>query len=203
MVVTVFWLGISYLLGSIPFGLLIARAFCQTDPLSQGSKNIGATNIARTCGLGYGILTLLLDVFKGWLPVIIATSFTDSGTFLSLTALAAVMGHMYSVFQHGKGGKGMATTVGVFLALAPGCLCWAILCFFIALFASGYVSMGSLVLTSTMPLFLLLGGHFSLIILAFVLMALIFWQHRDNIERLRVGEEHSWKKARQEAPSGS
>ena len=195
--VTVFWLGISYLLGAIPFGLLIAKAFCKIDPLTQGSKSTGATNIARTCGLGYGILTLILDVFKGWLPVILATSFTDSATFLTLTALAAVLGHMYSVFLRWKGGKGVATTVGVFLALAPGSIIWAIIFFIIVIFLSGYVSMGSLILATLLPVFILFSGHFSLLILSMALMALIFWKHRENIERLRAGEEHSWRKKKE------
>jgi glycerol-3-phosphate acyltransferase PlsY len=195
--VTVFWLGISYLLGAIPFGLLIAKVFCKIDPLAQGSKSIGATNIARTCGLGYGILTLVLDIFKGWFPVIVATSFTHSATFLTLTGLAAVLGHMYSVFLNGKGGKGVATTVGVFLALAPGPLFWAIVVFIAVIIVSGYSSMGSLCLATALPVFLVLSGHFSLLILALVLMALIFWKHRDNIERLRAGNEHSWKKKKE------
>jgi glycerol-3-phosphate acyltransferase PlsY len=194
--VTVFWLGLSYLLGAIPFGLLIAKIFCKTDPRTLGSKSTGATNIARTCGLGYGILTLLLDIFKGWLPVILATSFSDSATFLTLTALAAVVGHMYSVFLNWKGGKGVATTVGVFLALAPGSIFWAILVFAGVIIISGYVSMGSLSLATILPVFILLSGTFSLLILSIVLMALVFWKHRDNIERLRTGEEHSWKKKR-------
>ncbi|GAU08830.1 glycerol-3-phosphate 1-O-acyltransferase PlsY [Desulfoplanes formicivorans] len=195
--VTIFWLGISYLLGAVPFGLLIAKVFCKVDPLSQGSKSTGATNIARTCGLGYGILTLVLDVFKGWFPIIVATSFTHSATFLTLTGLAAVAGHMYSVFLNGKGGKGVATTVGVFLALAPGVLFWSIVVFAMVIIASGYVSMGSLCLATALPVFLLVSGHFSLLILALVLMALIFWKHRDNIERLRAGNEHSWKKKKE------
>jgi glycerol-3-phosphate acyltransferase PlsY len=195
--VTLFWLGLSYLLGAIPFGLLIARIFCTTDPRTQGSKSTGATNIARTCGLGYGILTLVLDIFKGWLPVILATSFSDSATFLTLTGLAAVVGHMYSVFLNGKGGKGVATTVGVFLALAPGPIFWAILVFAGVIVISGYVSMGSLSLVTILPLFLLFGGHFSLLILSGILMALVFWKHRENIGRLRAGTEHSWKKKKE------
>ncbi|WP_462323706.1 glycerol-3-phosphate 1-O-acyltransferase PlsY [Desulfoplanes sp.] len=195
--VTVFWLGLSYLLGAIPFGLLIAKAFCKIDPLAQGSKSIGATNIARTCGLGYGLLTLLLDLLKGWFPVILATSFTDSAVFLTLTGLAAVLGHMYSVFLGWKGGKGVATTLGVFLALGPGTVFWSVLVFAVVTIVSGYVSMGSLTLATVLPLFLLFGGNVPFIPLAIALMALVFWKHRENIERLRAGEEHSWKKKKQ------
>jgi glycerol-3-phosphate acyltransferase PlsY len=127
----------------------------------------------------------------------VATSFTQSATFLTLTGLAAVVGHMYSVFLNGKGGKGVATTVGVFLALAPGVMFWSIVVFAVVIIASGYVSMGSLCLATALPVFLVLSGHFSLLILALVLMALIFWKHRDNIERLRAGNEHSWKKKKE------
>jgi glycerol-3-phosphate acyltransferase PlsY len=115
---------------------------------------------------------------------------------LTLTALAAVVGHMYSVFLNWKGGKGVATTVGVFLALAPGSIFWAILVFAGVIIISGYVSMGSLSLATILPVFILLSGTFSLLILSIVLMALVFWKHRDNIERLRTGKEHSWKKKR-------
>ncbi len=198
MLATLFWLGLSYLLGSVPFGLLIAKGLCKVDPLSQGSGNIGATNIARTCGLGYGLLTLFLDMFKGWLPVFIAAQWSDSYTVLSLTAFAAVMGHMYSVFQHWKGGKGVATTIGVFLALAPSSLLWALVFFILVTLVSGHVSLGSLVLAILLPVFTLFSGHFSLFVLAVALMILIFWKHRENIERLRNGTEHSWKKNKHE-----
>ncbi|MDD2218951.1 MAG: glycerol-3-phosphate 1-O-acyltransferase PlsY [Desulfoplanes sp.] len=192
--VTVFWLGLSYLLGAIPFGLLIAKIFCKIDPLTQGSKSTGATNIARTCGLGYGILTLILDILKGFLPIILATSFTHSPLFLTLTGLAVVIGHMYSVFLSWKGGKGVATTVGVFLALAPGAVGWSLVIFLVMIFLSGYVSMGSLTMATVLPILLLLRGDFAFIILSFLLMGLIFWKHRENNQRLRKGEEHSWKK---------
>jgi glycerol-3-phosphate acyltransferase PlsY len=101
---------------------------------------------------------------------------------------------MYSVFLNGKGGKGVATTVGVFLALAPGPLFWAIVVFIAVIIVSGYSSMGSLCLATALPVFMLASGHFSLIILALLLMALVFWKHHDNIQRLRAGNEHSWKK---------
>ncbi len=195
--VTFFWLVLSYLLGAIPVGLLIARGFCTMDPLVQGSKSTGATNIARTCGLGYGILTLILDIFKGFLPLILATSFTHSPLFLTLTGLAVVLGHMYSIFLGWKGGKGVATTLGVFLAISPASVGWALLIFLAVIYASGFVSMGSLCMATALPVLLLLEGHFAFIILALLLMTIIFWKHRENIQRLRAGEEHSWKKKKE------
>ena len=195
--VTFFWLGLSYLLGAIPFGLLIAKGFCKIDPLEQGSKSTGATNIARTCGLGYGILTLILDILKGFIPIMLATSFTDSPVFLTLTGLAVVLGHMYSVFLSWKGGKGVATTLGVILALSPGSVGWALIIFLIIIFASGFVSMGSLTMVTALPVLLLLKGQFAFIILALLLMSVVFWKHRENIQRLRAGEEHSWKKKKE------
>ena len=120
--VTIFWLAISYLLGAMPFGLLISRTCCGIDPREQGSGNIGATNVGRLCGTKYGAMTLILDVLKGFAPVLLAASFSDSYFFLTLVATAAVCGHMFSVFLHGKGGKGVATWVGAFLAISP----WAV-----------------------------------------------------------------------------
>jgi glycerol-3-phosphate acyltransferase PlsY len=192
--VSVFWLILSYLAGAMPFGLLVGTIACGTDPRSHGSRNIGATNVARTCGFKYGVATLILDIAKGGLPVLGAAAMSDSQLFLTLTGLATVLGHMYSVFLHGRGGKGVATCVGVFLAAAPGALFWGIVSFLAALYWTGYVSLGSLVMVTIIPVALLLKGGFGLLPLALILMVFIFWKHRDNIDRLRRGEEGSWRK---------
>ena len=191
--VTIFWLAISYLLGAMPFGLLISRTCCGIDPRSEGSGNIGATNVGRLCGTKYGALTLALDMLKGFVPVALAASFSDSYFFLTLVATAAVCGHMFSVFLHGKGGKGVATWVGAFVAISTSGTILCALGFLAALYFYNFVSLASLVMVALMPVVLLFQGHFSAIPLALVLMALIFWKHSENIQRLMAGEEHPWK----------
>lgn len=192
--VTIFWLAISYLLGAMPFGLLISRTCCGIDPREEGSGNIGATNVGRLCGTKYGAMTLALDVLKGFFPVLLATSFSDSYFFLTLVATAAVCGHMFSVFLHGKGGKGVATWVGAFLAISPWAVIICGLAFLAALYFYNFVSLASLVMVALMPVILLFQGLFGAIPMALVLMALIFWKHSENIQRLMAGTEHPWKK---------
>lgn len=192
--VTIFWLAISYLLGAMPFGLLISRTCCGIDPREEGSGNIGATNVGRLCGTKYGAMTLALDVLKGFIPVLLATSFSDSYFFLTLVATAAVCGHMFSVFLHGKGGKGVATWVGAFLAISPWAVIICGLAFLAALYFYNFVSLASLVMVALMPVILLFQGLFGAIPMALVLMALIFWKHSENIQRLMAGTENPWKK---------
>ena len=191
--VTIFWLAISYLLGAMPFGLLISKTCCGIDPREQGSGNIGATNVGRLCGTKYGALTLTLDMLKGFLPVALAASFSDSSFFLTLVATAAVCGHMFSIFLHGKGGKGVATWVGAFVAISTSGTILCGLGFLAALYFYNFVSLASLVMVALMPVVLLFQGMFGAIPLALVLMALIFWKHSANIQRLMAGEEHPWK----------
>ncbi len=191
--VTIFWLAISYLLGAMPFGLLISRTCCGIDPREQGSGNIGATNVGRLCGTKYGAMTLALDMLKGFLPVLLATSFSDSYFFLTLVATAAVCGHMFSVFLHGKGGKGVATWVGAFAAISLPATIICGLAFLAALYLYNFVSLSSLVMVAIMPVILLFQGLFGAIPMALVLMGLIFWKHSENIQRLMAGEENPWK----------
>ncbi|WP_045215906.1 glycerol-3-phosphate 1-O-acyltransferase PlsY [Desulfonatronovibrio magnus] len=192
--VSIIWLGLCYILGSLPFGLMIAQGFCRIDPRQHGSKNIGATNVARVCGFQYGLAVLILDILKGYLPILLAFSFSGSIVLVSLTGLAVVAGHMYSVFLYGKGGKGVATTVGVFLGLAPMATVWAIGICLAVIYLTGFVSLGSLALVTAAPVVFLLSGNFAYIIAALLLMGLVFWRHEENIHRLLSGEESSWRK---------
>ncbi|MFW6415124.1 MAG: glycerol-3-phosphate 1-O-acyltransferase PlsY [Thermodesulfobacteriota bacterium] len=192
--VAIGWLIVVYILGSVPFGLIIAKAVKGIDLREVGSQNTGATNVARNCGAKYGILTLVLDIAKGFLPVIIATAISSSALFLSLTGLAAIIGHMYSVFLNTKGGKGMATTIGVFAALTPGPLFWSLIICVLLIFATGYVSLGSLTLVTLLPLFILVSGNFGMVIASVIVMFLVYGKHRENILRLARGEEQPWQK---------
>ena len=149
----------AYLFGSIPFGYLLVRVFQGIDVRSIGSGNIGATNVARTGGKGLAIATLALDTLKGWLPVflvltlpgITASSPGQLHTLASLAALLAVIGHMFPVWLGFKGGKGVATGLGVFLALAPVAVLIALLLFTVIVALTRYVSLGSILAAAAFP----------------------------------------------------
>jgi|MTBAKSStandDraft_2_1061841.scaffolds.fasta_scaffold00047_151 glycerol-3-phosphate acyltransferase PlsY len=192
------WMILAYLLGSVPFGLLVAKLFCGVDPREAGSGNTGATNVARLCGAKYGVLALVLDVLKGYLPATLAVSGNLGATGISLVALAAILGHVFSPFLGFKGGKAVATTIGAFLALMPlGALLSVAACVLV-IALTGYVSLGSLTLALCLPVFALLTGRLAYLPLAAVVMLLLFWRHRENIRRLARGEEMPWRRKKEE-----
>lgn len=185
----------AFFLGSVPFGLVIALKFCGKDPRLDGSRNVGATNVARLCGFKWGLLTLVCDLLKGFLPVLVFVTSDNNLEWLAYpTGLAVICGHMFSVFLGGKGGKGVATTVGVFLALAPPQLVIAGLACLYVIWRSGFVSAGSLLLVCSLPLLLLFSGRPIDFFFALLVAALVVYKHRDNIRRLLRGEEKSWLK---------
>jgi len=179
----------AFLLGSIPFGLVIAKAFKGIDPRTAGSGNIGSTNVARLCGMGCGLLTLFCDIMKGTIPVLIAVHFVPSLFMQSLVALAAVMGHIKSPFLGFKGGKGVATTIGALIPLAFLPLLCAVGCFFIVVFITRYVSLSSMTMAVALVVFYALFGYWDLMPLGIFLAVMIIWAHRANIGRLMRGEE--------------
>lgn len=188
------WLALVYLVGAVPFGLVVGKIICGVDPRDAGSRNTGATNVARLCGFKYGVMALVLDLGKGLIPVLMAHAISDSHFFVGLTGLVAVVGHCYSVFLHGKGGKAVATTAGAFFGMAPwSMLISAVVCLTI-IWKTGFVSVGSLTLVVVLPLLLLFSGQFTYLLFALVVMVLVFWRHRDNIQRLSRGEEKPWRK---------
>ena len=195
------WLG-AYLLGSIPFGYLVARAR-GVDLFQAGSGNIGATNVGRVLGARYGILVFLLDFAKGALPVAIALSFKDQVPDRDLAArgwvevgagLAAFLGHLFPVTLGFRGGKGIATSAGVVVMLLPGPALGATLVWITAVAATGYVSLGSLAAVATLcALHLLTPGADDIAnprtLFCVCAAALIFIKHRGNIVRLMQGTE--------------
>lgn len=194
MIIDIIWIIVAYLIGSIPFGMLVAKIFCNIDPRTLGSGNVGATNITRLCGKKLGFITLFFDVLKGSFPVAIAMSFSDSAVMYSLTGLAAIMGHLFSCFLHFKGGKAVATSIGVLIPIAFWqLLVSALVCVFF-IWRSGFVSLGSLALVTTLPFLLLVTGKFEYIPLSLIIMGLVFYSHKQNIQRLIQGKEKRWKK---------
>lgn len=191
----------SYLLGSIPFGYILVRVFQGIDVRSIGSGNIGATNVARTGGKGLAIATLVLDAFKGWLPVFLVLTLPwiqTSGpaqlhTLATFAALIAVLGHMFPVWLGFKGGKGVATGLGVFLALAPSAVLIAVVLFAVIVAFTRYVSLGSILAAAAFPiaLWLLKGDSFPAPALAMcaAVALLVIIRHHQNIGRLLAGTE--------------
>lgn len=196
MLETLMWMVLAYALGSAPWGLIIARNCCGVDPRLSGSRNTGATNVARLCGFGWGVLTLACDLGKGAAPVFLAVKTGLSPLGVSLVGLACVLGHVFSCFMGFKGGKAVATTIGVFLPLAFCPLLAACLLCVAVIWRSGYVSLGSLTLVTALPLALLAAGRWEWLPLSLCLCLLVVWKHRENIARLRSGTEKSWLKSR-------
>ena len=193
---------IAYLLGSIPFGYILVRIFRGQDVRQSGSGNIGATNVARSSP-ALGALTLFLDAAKGLLAVTAGSLLAASGphggarrlySLAATAALFAVIGHMFSVWLKFRGGKGVATSVGVFVALAPKTLLLALALFVALVAAFRYVSLGSIIAAAAFPLiaYALRDYHSSLAILAAMsaIAALVIFKHRENIRRLLAGTEH-------------
>jgi len=194
---------IAYLLGSIPFGYILVRAFRGKDIRASGSGNIGATNVARSSP-ALGALTLLLDAVKGLLAVTAGSLLAASAgraaatgpplyAFAALAALFAVVGHMFPVWLKFRGGKGVATSVGVFLALAPKTLLVAVALFVALVAVFRYVSLGSIMAAAAFPLiaYALHNYHSSPAVLAAMcaIAVLIVVKHHENIRRLLAGTE--------------
>ncbi|MDQ1558637.1 MAG: acyl phosphate:glycerol-3-phosphate acyltransferase [Pyrinomonadaceae bacterium] len=196
---------VAYLVGSIPFGFLIVRARGGGDVRETGSGGTGATNVTRRAGKGAGLLTLALDAAKGALVAIVARWLLapDFGVnwWVALASIAVVAGHIFPVWLKFRGGKGVATGLGVFLSLTPVAVAPAALVFLTVVWATRYVSLGSIAATATLPLFIwLLSDKGSsdasvapVMAVAVVGGALIIFMHRANIGRLLRGTESKWK----------
>lgn len=184
----------SYLLGSVPFGILVASGFGAKDPRLAGSGNIGATNVARTSGRAAGLTTLAADVLKGALPVYVAIVIELDPLVVSLVALAAFSGHLFSIFLRFRGGKGVATALGVMAMVSPIGVFFAA-CIFAAVFAvTRYVSLGSVSAAVSLPIFCaVLPWYRTYTPLAAIIAALIIVSHRENLKRLRAGVEKKFK----------
>lgn len=183
---------LSYLLGSIPFGLLLYRLRTQGDLRETGSGNIGATNVLRSAGLPLGLATLFCDALKGYLAVVLASWLTQhSVPLIGLAAFVAIAGHIFSVFLAFRGGKGVATGLGAFLALAPLAILCSILIFALVYAVKRYVSFASILSVGAFPFILLLldPGNIGEFAAAIASVALIIYRHKGNIQRLREGTE--------------
>jgi glycerol-3-phosphate acyltransferase PlsY len=185
----------GYLLGSVPTGLLLTRLFSKVDPRKEGSRNIGATNIFRTAGKGLGILTLIGDAVKGALPVWIAISWGVPALWIGIAGLSPCLGHIFPIFLGFKGGKGVATALGIYLVISPIAVFIEFLLFAGIVWKWRYVSLGSITSALTMPILLAFLRDDSQVyfLLSLIIGALILFRHQANIARLLAGTENKWK----------
>jgi len=190
------WIALAaYLLGSIPFGYLIVK-LRGADIRKSGSGNIGAANVMRNAGAVAGVLTLLLDAAKGYLAVWLASRWTGGSIrWMTVAAVAAVLGHMYPVWLKFKGGKGVATGLGVFLPICPMAVAAGAVLWILVVAFWRYSSLGSIVASAALPLLvhvLYAPRHAPPLYLSLATVAislLVLWKHRGNIERLMTGKE--------------
>lgn len=193
----IWFIVLSYLIGSIPFGFILYFLSERKDIRKQGSGNIGATNVLRSKGKVFGIATLLLDVAKGALPILYGFKhFQDSPTLIIMGGAAAIIGHIYPVFLKFKGGKGVATLVGVFITFSYPALLIFLLFFVAAVWITRFISLGSIIGTLSIFFYTLFTNIVEVSMVVLVIVVLVIVKHKANIKRIIAGNEHrfSWKK---------
>ena len=182
-------IGFAYLLGSLPSGYVVGK-LAGVDVRTVGSGNVGATNVARAVGKGQGLLTLIADVAKGFVPVALALRWGMQPAALAMVAIAAFLGHLYPAFLRFHGGKGVATALGALLALAPLATLVLIVVFSLVAVASRRVSLSSMTAAAVAPIALwLFHQPPAIVAMGAFLAAMIVWRHRGNIQRLLAGTE--------------
>jgi glycerol-3-phosphate acyltransferase PlsY len=179
---------LTYLIGAIPFGVIISRLISGQDVRNQGSGNIGATNVARMMGKKWGVMVLIFDALKGFVVVGLAKHIGPLW-YCNLVAVIAVLGHCYPIYLKFRGGKGVATALGVIAALSWSLVGLSVLVFALVVAVSRRISMGSLAAAFSVPVFSTLYGFDLLIAYAWILAILVWWKHRENIKRIATGSE--------------
>ena len=181
---------VSYLLGSIPFGLILTKFFLNKDIREIGSGNIGATNALRTGNKKLGLITLILDILKGMFPVLYTSLyFTD---FIFISSICVFLGHVFPVWIKFKGGKGVATYIGILFAINFTYAFVFILIWLFVFLIYNYSSLSSLIGSASIPLYVLIFNNQNLIFF-FIMLILIFYTHRDNVKRLKNKAETKTK----------
>jgi glycerol-3-phosphate acyltransferase PlsY len=185
----------GYLLGSVPTGLLLTKLFSKIDPRKMGSKNIGATNIFRTAGKGLGILTLGGDLLKGAIPVVIAIQWGESDLWIAIAGLTPILGHIFPIFLGFKGGKGVATALGIYLMISPIAVFIECLIFAGIVWKWKFISLGSITCATTIPILIAFfrSDSKAYFIISVTIAALILYRHQSNISRLLQGTENKWR----------
>ena len=192
---------LAYLIGGIPFGLLVVKLKTGEDVRNSGSGNIGATNALRTAGRTAGVITLLLDAAKAWCAVWLADWLTGGNiTWMSLAALAVLAGHAFPIWLKFKGGKAVASFIGAFAYLAWVPLVAVLILFIVIVAWTRYLSLGSVVAAGLFPVacWMILHPAWPVLVAAALAAALIIWRHKSNIERIRAGNENIFRFRRTE-----
>lgn len=191
----------AYLIGAIPFGYLIAKFLTGEDIRKKGSGNIGATNVLRTQGVAYGILTLILDILKAVIPVYVGRKYGTFPSFPAVVGASAIIGHCYPIYIGFKGGKGAASGFGAFLVIAPIATLISALVFVLSMILFGFVSVGSMVGSLTFVItiwsfhFINNGYDFFTCLIATFLAILLVYRHKSNIKNLiEKKEKKIWEK---------
>ena len=188
----IFFIGIiSYLMGSTPFGFILTKIFLKKDIRDIGSGNIGATNALRTGNKSIGYTTLILDILKAIIPVIYVKIFYQD--FLYVASLCAFLGHVFPVWLKFKGGKGVATYVGILFAINIYFGIIFTISWFVTFFIYKFSSLASLVSAASIPIYLLISAQFNQVFFFVIMFVLIFFTHRENIKRLKNKEETKTK----------
>lgn len=204
MLTAALWLLASYLLGAIPTSYLVSRAFAKIDLRQHGSGNLGATNLYRVLGWKYALPVALFDIAKGAIPVLyFAPRVSSSELFALACGVAAILGHVFSVFVQFKGGKGVATAAGVMLGLTPIALAVAVAVWAVVLLLTGYVSLSSIAAAVVLPLAVYLLEHPRTPQLFWVVVGValgVIVLHRRNIQRLLKGTENRFGRRAASAP---
>ncbi len=180
---------LAYLIGSVSSAVLVCRLFNLPDPREAGSKNPGATNVLRLGGRLPAALTLLGDILKGWLPVILVKLWTANPWIISSVLLAAILGHLYPLYFQFKGGKGVATAIGALLALSPFLGGAFVLIWLVIFVLFRYSSLSALIATLSMPVcgWWLIDKRYCVVLA--LLALIVVWRHRENVNRLLKGTE--------------
>ena len=183
----------AYLLGSIPTGLLLGKIW-GVDVRKEGSGNIGATNLYRTVGRSVGAITLLGDCLKGAIPALLVKHYSLPVEYVAWVGLAAFCGHVFSIFLMFRGGKGVATALGVFLVLSPLAVVFALAVFVGFMLVWRYVSLGSIMSAAVMPLAVaFLDGDRTIFLVTLIISSVVIVKHHGNIKRLLAGAENRFK----------
>jgi len=183
-------IGVAYLIGSVSSAVVVSKAMGLPDPRTEGSKNPGATNVLRVGGKKAAILTLLGDILKGCLPVVIGKVLGISTGFIALIGLAAFFGHLYPLFFKFRGGKGVATALGVLLAIAWPVGLLVLITWLLVALISKISSLAALVATAISPLYMMyLADQRVFVVMNVFISLLLFYRHRSNIKNLMAGTE--------------
>ena len=195
----ILFLIIGYVMGALPNGVWIGKYFKGIDIREHGSKNSGATNSYRVLGPKYGLMVLAADALKGFLPPFLASQFGVTGNWLILIGMAAIIGHILSFFLNFKGGKGVATSLGVFLFLIPKVTLALLVIFIIVVYATRYISLGSIIAAILLPVLTFISPlnygieKWPMMVMTIIIAIFVVYKHKTNIERLLKGTENKFK----------